>query len=81
MADPTEPKLLDKRVAHRYVRKGILDEKEWDKHLKSLPDLAGQAVPIESDLDDDDLDDEGPEEQQPPQAAAPAPTGEGPKEG
>jgi len=57
MADDNQTKLLDKRVAQRYVRKGLLDEKEWEKHLKSLPDLAGQAMPIESDLDDD-LDDE-----------------------
>ncbi|HET9597667.1 MAG TPA: hypothetical protein VFP65_18915 [Anaeromyxobacteraceae bacterium] len=66
MADAPDPKLFDKRVAHRYVRKGRLDEKEWEKHLKSLPDLADQAVPVESDLDgdelDDDLDDEEPEE-------------------
>lgn len=82
MAD-NDPKLFDKRVAQRYVRKGILDEKEWEKHLKSLPDLAGQAVPIESDLDADDLDDEDdePETEAAPQAAAPAPAGEGPKEG
>jgi hypothetical protein len=58
MADEIERKLLDKRVAQRYVRKGRLDEKEWEKHLKSLPDLAEQAVPVESDIDDDDLDDE-----------------------
>lgn len=57
MADAPDPKLFDKRVAHRYVRKGRLDEKEWDKHLKSLPDLADQAVPVESDLDGEDLDD------------------------
>ena len=58
MADAPDPKLFDKRVAHRYVRKGRLDEKEWDKHLKSLPDLADQAVPVESDLDGEDLDDD-----------------------
>jgi hypothetical protein len=57
MADAPDLKLFDKRVAHRYVRKGRLDEKEWDKHLKSLPDLADQAVPVESDLDGEDLDD------------------------
>jgi hypothetical protein len=57
MSDAPEFKLFDKRVAVRYVRKGRLDEKEWEKHLKSLPDLADQAVPVESDLDDD-LDDD-----------------------
>ncbi|HEX9290669.1 MAG TPA: hypothetical protein VF904_14185 [Anaeromyxobacteraceae bacterium] len=57
MPDDIDRKLLDKRVAQRYVEKGVLDEKAYEKHIKSLPDLADQAVPIESDLDDDDLDD------------------------
>jgi hypothetical protein len=62
MAD-IENKLVDRRVAQRYLRKGKLDEKDYEKHLKGLPDLADQAVPIEAsiegeDFDDDDLDDE-----------------------
>jgi hypothetical protein len=77
MADDTETKLLDKRVAQRYVRKGLLDEKEWEKHLKSLPDLASQAMPIESDLDDDDLDDEDDDLEDEGESS---PSGEGPKE-
>ncbi len=56
MADPFENKLVDKRVAHRYVRKGVVDDKEYEKYVKSLPDLADQAVPIEASIDDDDLD-------------------------
>lgn len=51
-------KQIDKRVAHRYVRKGILDEKDWEKHIKSLPDLAEQALPLEASMDGDDLDDD-----------------------
>lgn len=78
MPDDTERKLLDKRVAQRYIKKGRLDEKEWEKHLKGLPDLAGQAVPVESDIDDDDLDDE--ELDEVPLAAAPSlPGSEGPQ--
>ena len=72
MPDEIERKLLDKRVAHRYVKKGRLDEKEYEKHLKSLPDLTDQAVPIESDLDDD-FEDETDEDEV-------ASGGEGPKE-
>ncbi|BDG03597.1 hypothetical protein [Anaeromyxobacter oryzae] len=56
MAD-FENKLVDKRVAHRYVRKGKLDEKDYEKHLKGLPDLADQAVPVEASIEGDDLDD------------------------
>jgi hypothetical protein len=48
MGDAIERKLLDKRVAHRYVKKGRLDEKELHRHLESLPDLAEQAVEVES---------------------------------
>jgi hypothetical protein len=59
MADPYENKTIDKRVAHRYVRKGILDEKEWEKHLKGLPDLADKAAPVEASIEGEDLDDEG----------------------
>jgi hypothetical protein len=62
MADAPDQKLLDKRVAHRYVRKGRLDEKEWEKHIKSLPDLADQAVPVESEFDGEDFDDDDDEE-------------------
>ena len=81
MPDDTERKLLDKRVAQRYIKKGRLDEKDWEKHLKGLPDLAGQAVPVESDLDDDDLDDDE-ELDEAPLAAAPSlphPGSEGPQ--
>jgi hypothetical protein len=61
MADPIETKLIDKRVAHRYVRKGTLDEKEYDKHMKSLPDLADKALTVEASMEGDEFDDE-PEE-------------------
>jgi len=74
MPDEIERKLLDKRVAHRYVKKGRLDEKDYEKHIKSLPDLADQAVPIESDLDDDFEDETDEDEDEV------ASGGEGPKE-
>jgi len=57
MADQLENKTVDKRVAHRYVKKGIVDEKDFEKHLKSLPDLADKAAPVEASIEGDDLDD------------------------
>lgn len=51
MSDPFENRLVDKRVVHRYVKKGIVDEKEFEQHLKKLPDLADQAVAVESELE------------------------------
>ena len=45
MAEP-ENKHVDRRVAQRYLRKGVVDEKDYEKYLKSLPDLADQAVTV-----------------------------------
>lgn len=44
-------KLIDKRVVHRYVKKGLVDEKEHEQRLKKLPDLADKAVPVESEIE------------------------------
>ncbi|HUK66004.1 MAG TPA: hypothetical protein VLV17_04200 [Anaeromyxobacteraceae bacterium] len=72
MADNIAPKLVDKRVVNRYLKKNLVDEKEYEKYVRSLPDLADQAVPIESDLDQD-LDE--------PVAPAPPQADGAPKEG
>jgi hypothetical protein len=51
MADTIENKLVDKRVAQRYIRKGLLDEKDYEQYLKRLPDVAEQAVAVESEIE------------------------------
>ena len=51
MADTLDPKMIDKRVAQRYVKKGLLSEKDYERHIKSLPDLAEQAAVIEANLE------------------------------
>ena len=56
-----DPKHADKRTIERYIRLGVVDEKEYEKHLKALPDLAEQALPVEEVLDDD-IDDEDEQE-------------------
>jgi len=54
-----ENKLIDRRTSARYLRKGVLDEKDYERYLKSLPDLADQAVPVEAAMEgEDDFDDE-----------------------
>jgi len=58
MADPIENKLVDKRVVHRYLRKNLVEEKDYEKYLKALPDLADQASAVEAVMDGDDLDDD-----------------------
>lgn len=62
MADQPDNKLVDKRVAHRYVRKSLLDEKDYERYLKGLPDLADRAMPVEASIEHTDAggeDEEG----------------------
>ncbi len=58
MAETLENKLVDKRVAPRNLRKGLLDEKDYDRYLKSLPDVAEQAVPVESEVEHVETDED-----------------------
>ncbi|MBM4381237.1 MAG: hypothetical protein FJ086_18350 [Deltaproteobacteria bacterium] len=62
MSDTTNPRHLDKRTAERYIRSGQLDEKAWEKHLKSLPDLADKAAPVETVTEEDEAFDDEDEE-------------------
>ena len=43
-------KYLDRRVVERYVKKGLVDEKEYGKMLKSLPDLAETAAKMDTEF-------------------------------
>lgn len=63
MASNLDPKHTDKRTVERYLRLGVVDEKEYEKYLKSLPDLAENALPVEVVMDED-LDDEEVEDDQ-----------------
>jgi hypothetical protein len=66
MSDTLYPKHQDKRTIERHLRSGAVDEKVWEKHLKSLADVAEKAAPVEAVLaptddedEDEDEDDEG----------------------
>jgi hypothetical protein len=37
---------LDRRVAERLIKRGVLTREEWEKHLAELPDLSEQAEPV-----------------------------------
>jgi hypothetical protein len=43
-------KYLDRRVVERYIKKGLLDEKEYARLLKALPDLSEKAAKVETDF-------------------------------
>jgi hypothetical protein len=63
MAQTIDLKLLDKRTAERYISLGLLDEKEWEKHVSSLKDISDKATPIETSMgDEEDFDDEDEDE-------------------
>ncbi len=51
MPDAIDIKLIDKRTAPRNIKKGLLDAKDYERHLKSLPDLTDQAAPIEATME------------------------------
>jgi hypothetical protein len=58
MAETFENKQIDKRVVHRYIRKGVVEEKDFLAHLKALPDLEDQALAVDAALDGDILDED-----------------------
>lgn len=58
MADSVDTKLFDKRTAARYRDSGLLDEKVWEKHLKSLPDLAAESLIVDTRMSSDPDDEE-----------------------
>ena len=50
-------KQIDRRVVERYIRRGIVADKDHKQLIKDLPDLEGQYVVItlpENATDDDD---------------------------
>jgi hypothetical protein len=48
VTETIDPRLLDKRTAEHYIRVGLLDEKVWERHLKSLPDVTEKGVEVET---------------------------------
>ena len=49
-------RLFDKRTIERNIKKGLVTRKDYEKHMKSLEDVAGKGVFGGSDDDDDDDD-------------------------
>jgi len=57
-ADPKTMRLYDKRIVERNIKKGLLSRKDYEKHLKSLEDIADKGLyggPLEDGDDDDDI--------------------------
>lgn len=43
-------KFYDRRVVERYLKKGLLDDREHARYLKSLPDLQESASKIDTEF-------------------------------
>jgi hypothetical protein len=55
-----DPKFHDIRLAHRAMKRGHLSPKAYERHLKTLPDSAENAVPIEAEMESVELDEPSP---------------------
>jgi hypothetical protein len=44
---------LDRRTVERYLKRGMIDEKEYARYLKSLEDLAEKASGVETEFTPD----------------------------
>ena len=54
--DTKPQRQFDVRTVERNIKKGYFTRKDYEKHLKALPDLTEKVAPAEEELDDD-LDD------------------------
>jgi hypothetical protein len=54
MAEDIDLKEVDRRLVARMVRKGDVSEREVEKALKQLPDVAEKAAPVDTKLDTDE---------------------------
>jgi hypothetical protein len=59
-SDPKNPRLFDKRTVERNIKKGLITRKDYEKHLKTLDDVAGKGlyggVDGKADADSDNHD-------------------------
>jgi hypothetical protein len=42
------PRLFDSRIVERHIRKGLITRKDYDKHLKALPDVTDKIAPADA---------------------------------
>ena len=55
-----DPRFWDVRTLERRLREGQITKKDYEKYLKTIPDVADKQAPIELDDDDDDDDEPDP---------------------
>jgi hypothetical protein len=65
MPENIDPKLVDKRTLERYLRLGQLDEKNYERFIKNLPDVADKAIMVETNMGGDQPPASPPSDNQP----------------
>jgi hypothetical protein len=69
--DSKPQRQFDVRTVERNIKKGYFTRKDYEKYLKSLPDVAEKVAPADEDLTDDlDEVDEGEDAPAPTSAAS-----------
>lgn len=53
-----DTRYTDKRTVERYTKLGLIDEKAFEKHLKSLPDVAEKGERVQAEADEYILDED-----------------------
>jgi hypothetical protein len=43
-ADPKTERLFDKRTVERNIKKALIGRKDYEKHIKTLPDVGSKGV-------------------------------------
>jgi hypothetical protein len=52
-ADAKAHRLFDVRTIERSIKKGLITRKDYEKHVKALPDSAEKVAPPEEHPDDE----------------------------
>jgi len=65
MSDTLDLKLVDKRTAERYLREGQIDQKTYERFLKTLPDVAEKSEPVTTSMAEDEEEPEAGGEESP----------------
>jgi len=61
------PRLFDRRVVERNIKKGLITRKDYEKYLKSLEDMAGNIASPDERVEEapEPIEDDEPEETTP----------------
>lgn len=59
MATKIDLSNLDRRLAERLIRKGELEQSEWDKYVETLIDVSERGESISTELETGVIEDRG----------------------